>query len=66
LRLLIEVVAHACRALAIAGNKGALGEMLGSAGSENTQGEVPKKLHERVSVALWLKNEVERVTAHHA
>ena len=40
LRLLIEVVARACKRIAIAVNKGALGEVLGSAGSENGQGEV--------------------------
>ena len=44
LRLLIEVVARACKTIAIAVNKGALGEVLGSAGSENVQGEVQKKL----------------------
>jgi len=44
LRLLIEVVARACKHIAISVNKGALGEVLGSAGSENVQGEVQKKL----------------------
>ncbi|MEF7613967.1 class 1 fructose-bisphosphatase [Aquincola sp. MAHUQ-54] len=44
LRLLIEVVARTCKRIAIAVNKGALGEVLGSAGSENVQGEVQKKL----------------------
>src|SRR6478752_5638766 len=44
LRLLIEVVARACKRIAIAVNKGALGGVLGSAGSENVQGEVQKKL----------------------
>jgi fructose-1,6-bisphosphatase I len=44
LRLLIEVVARACKTIAIAVNKGALGDVLGSAGSENVQGEVQKKL----------------------
>ena len=44
LRLLIEVVARACKHIAIAVNKGALGEVLGSAGTENVQGEVQKKL----------------------
>ena len=44
LRLLIEVVARACKHIAIAVNKGALGGVLGSAGSENVQGEVQKKL----------------------
>ena len=44
LRLLIEVVARACKRIAIAVNKGALGDVLGSAHSENVQGEVQKKL----------------------
>jgi fructose-1,6-bisphosphatase I len=44
LRLLIEVVARACKRIAISVNKGALGEVLGSAGTENVQGEVQKKL----------------------
>jgi len=44
LRLLIEVVARACKHIAISVNKGALGEVLGSAHTENVQGEVQKKL----------------------
>jgi fructose-1,6-bisphosphatase I len=44
LRLLIEVVARACKAISIAVGKGALGGVLGSAGTENVQGEVQKKL----------------------
>jgi len=44
LRLLIEVVARACKHIAIAVNKGSLGDIMGSAGSENVQGEVQKKL----------------------
>ena len=44
LRLLIEVVARACKRIAIAVNKGELGGVLGSAESENVQGEVQKKL----------------------
>ena len=44
LRLLIEVVARACKYIAIAVNKGALGDVLGSAHSENVQGEVQKQL----------------------
>jgi fructose-1,6-bisphosphatase I len=44
LRLLIEVVARASKRIAIAVNKGALGDVLGSASSENVQGEVQKKL----------------------
>ena len=44
LRLLLEVVARACKRISFAVNKGALGEVLGTAGSENVQGEVQKKL----------------------
>src|SRR5574343_226187 len=44
LRLMIEVVARACKTIAINVNKGALGEVLGSAETENVQGEVQKKL----------------------
>ena len=44
LRLLIEVVARACKSISQAVNKGALGDVMGSAGSENVQGEVQKKL----------------------
>ena len=44
LRLLLEVVARACKRISLAVTKGALGEVLGSAGSENVQGEVQKKL----------------------
>ena len=44
LRLLLEVVARACKSISHAVNKGALGGVLGTAGSENVQGEVQKKL----------------------
>ena len=44
LRLLLEVVARACKSISHAVNKGALGDVLGTAGSENVQGEVQKKL----------------------
>jgi fructose-1,6-bisphosphatase I len=44
LRLLIEVVGRACKAIAVNVGKGALSGMLGSAGTENVQGEVQKKL----------------------
>ena len=44
LRLLIEVVARACKRISISVNKGALGGVLGSAETENVQGEVQKKL----------------------
>ena len=49
LRLLIEVVARACKTIAVAVGKGALGGVLGDAGtgdavSMNVQGEAQKKL----------------------
>ncbi|RTL54980.1 MAG: class 1 fructose-bisphosphatase [Rhodocyclaceae bacterium] len=44
LRQLLEVVARACTAIAVAVNKGDLAGVLGSAGSGNVQGEVQKKL----------------------
>ncbi len=44
LRLLIEVVARACKSISISVNKGALGDVMGSADSENVQGEIQKKL----------------------
>ncbi|MES2298025.1 MAG: class 1 fructose-bisphosphatase [Pseudomonadota bacterium] len=44
LRLLIEVVARACKTISHAVGKGALGDVLGSADVENIQGEVQKKL----------------------
>lgn len=44
LRLLIETVARACKRIALSVNKGALGDVLGSANTENVQGEVQKKL----------------------
>jgi fructose-1,6-bisphosphatase I len=44
LRLLLEVVARACKSISLAVNKGALGGVLGTAESENVQGEIQKKL----------------------
>ncbi|MFD1259935.1 class 1 fructose-bisphosphatase [Entomomonas asaccharolytica] len=44
LRLLIEVVARACKMINRSVTKGALGGVLGSLQSENVQGEVQKKL----------------------
>ena len=44
LRLLIEVVARACKSISIAIGKGALGGVLGDAGTGNVQGEAQKKL----------------------
>ena len=44
LRLLLEVVARACKSISQAVNKGDLGDVMGSAESENVQGEIQKKL----------------------
>ncbi|MCU0805659.1 MAG: class 1 fructose-bisphosphatase [Burkholderiales bacterium] len=44
LRLLIEVVARACKVISNAVSKGALGGVLGGAGTDNVQGEAQKKL----------------------
>lgn len=44
LRLLIEVVARACKTISHAVSKGALGDVLGAADTENVQGEIQKKL----------------------
>jgi len=44
LRLLIEVVARACKSIGNAVSKGALTGILGNAGSNNVQGEAQKKL----------------------
>jgi fructose-1,6-bisphosphatase I len=44
LRLLLEVVARACKSISHAVNKGALGDVLGTAGTGNVQGEIQKKL----------------------
>ena len=44
LRLLLEIVARACKSIAISVNKGALGEVLGTAATQNVQGEIQKKL----------------------
>src|ERR1700743_983261 len=44
LSLLIEVVARACKRISVATSKGALGGVLGNAGSDNVQGEAQKKL----------------------
>jgi len=44
LRLLLETIARACKGISTRVNKGALADGLGSAGKENIQGEVQKKL----------------------
>ena len=45
LRLLLEVVARACKSISQAVNKGALGSGMGSAESENVQGEKIGRAH---------------------
>src|SRR5438874_10994538 len=44
LRLLVETIARACKAISTGVNKGALADGLGSAGTNNVQGEAQKKL----------------------
>ena len=56
-RLLIEVVARACKAISHAVSKGALGGVLGSLDSENVQGEVQKKLDVMSNEILLEANE---------
>jgi len=57
LRLLLEVVARACKKISIAVNKGALGNVLGEAGTENVQGEDQKKLDVIANSELLEANE---------
>jgi len=56
-RLLIETVARACKAISHAVGKGALGGVLGSLESENVQGEVQKKLDVLSNEILFEANE---------
>lgn len=44
LRLLIEVVSRACKTISHSVSKGALGDVLGAANTDNVQGEIQKKL----------------------
>jgi fructose-1,6-bisphosphatase I len=57
LRLLIEVVARACKRISHAVSKGALGGVLGSAGTDNIQGEAQKKLDVIANEVLVEANE---------
>ncbi len=57
LRLLIEIVARACKHIAISVNKGALGDVLGSTEAENVQGEIQKKLDVIANEVLVEANE---------
>jgi len=57
LRLLIETIARACKAISVRVNKGALADGLGSAGSQNVQGEAQKKLDVLSNEILLQANE---------
>jgi fructose-1,6-bisphosphatase I len=57
LRLLIEVVARACKRISHAVSKGALGGILGGAGTDNIQGEAQKKLDVIANEVLVEANE---------
>lgn len=57
LRLLLEVVARACKRIAIAVRMGALAGMIGDAGTENVQGETQKKLDLIANQTLLEDNE---------
>jgi fructose-1,6-bisphosphatase I len=57
LRLLIEVVARACKSISNAISKGALAGVLGGAGTDNVQGEAQKKLDVIANDVLLEANE---------
>jgi fructose-1,6-bisphosphatase I len=57
LRLLLEVVARACKRISYAVGKGALSGMHGTAGSENIQGETQQKLDVIANETLLEANE---------
>jgi fructose-1,6-bisphosphatase I len=57
LRLLIEVVARAVKAISVAVGKGALAGVLGEAGTDNVQGEAQKKLDVIANEILLEANE---------
>jgi fructose-1,6-bisphosphatase I len=57
LRLLLEVVARAVRAISIEVAKGAIGGVLGEAGQDNVQGEAQKKLDVIANEILLEANE---------
>jgi fructose-1,6-bisphosphatase I len=57
LRLLLEIVARACKRISYAVGKGELGGMLGVAGAENVQGEVQQKLDVIANETLLEANE---------
>jgi len=57
LRLLIEVVARAVKAISVNVGKGAIAGVLGEAGSDNIQGEAQKRLDLVANETLLLSNE---------
>src|SRR4026209_1827833 len=57
LRLLIETIARACKAISTRVNKGSLGGGHGNAGSENVQGELQKNLDVMSNEILLEANE---------
>jgi fructose-1,6-bisphosphatase I len=57
LRLLLEVVARACKRISISVNKGALSNLLGVAGTSNIQGEEQQKLDVIANSELLEANE---------
>ncbi|WP_341675804.1 class 1 fructose-bisphosphatase [Niveibacterium sp. SC-1] len=57
LRLLIEVVARAVKAISVNVGKGAIAGVLGEAGSDNVQGEAQKRLDVVANEILLLSNE---------
>ncbi len=57
LRLLLEVVARACKRISLAVSKGDLAGVLGEAGSSNVQGEAQKKLDVIANETLLEANE---------
>jgi fructose-1,6-bisphosphatase I len=57
LRLLVEVVARAVKAISVNVSKGALAGVLGDAGTENVQGEAQKKLDVIANEILLQANE---------
>lgn len=57
LRMLIETVARACKTIGNTISKGGLGDVLGSLGSENVQGEVQKKVDVIANEILLEANE---------
>ena len=57
LRLLLEVVARACKRISLAVSKGDLAGVIGAAGSDNVQGEAQQKLDVIANETLLEANE---------